>query len=242
MANQIEIGMEEKKQKGKSTSDLINMLEEVGLVENQWYETIVTTSGPHINAAAIGIRRIDDKFHMKVFEMSNTFENLQNGQEQEIPCRFAINLIDSSQLDLLCYAALRGWGSPIPEFPRESFEIVDDAPVMKDAFASIICETNESRIEDVKDNYGRSTRMDVRARIVDVILNDPGDARPIARSPDEPLVEALIFATKFKIAKGAMKDKLRSRVEELLEQAGRPHDVAHSLTIEALKEYFGIWD
>lgn len=226
-----------------STSDITDVLNRIGLEENRWYETIVTTSGPHLNAAAIGIRRIDDnKFQMKIFEMSNTYDNIQNGKAPDNKCRFAINIIDPSQLELLCYAALRGWGSPIPEFPPEFFEMVNDTPLLKDAHACIICEPKQSKIEEVKDTYGKSTRMDLTAGIVDIILRDEGSFKPIARGPEEPLVDALIFATKFKIAKGVMKDKLRSRVEELLEQAGRPNDVAHTLTIEALKEFFGIAD
>ena len=224
------------------SSSNFDILHRLGLEKNCWYETIITTNGPHINAAAVGIQWTDSGLHMKIFELSNTYDNLQNGQAGKGPRKFCINIIDSSQIDMLCYAALRGWGSPIPEFPAEYFEMVNDTPVLKDARACIICEPAKSQIEEVKDSFGKSSRMDMIASIIDVVQMEKGDFKPIVRGPAEPLVDALVYATKFKIAKGSMKDKCRSKVEELLEQAGRPEDVAHTLTMEALKEYFGIFD
>jgi hypothetical protein len=218
------------------------MLDDIGIAEGRNYEAIITTVGPHYNAAAIGIRRVDGKFQMKIFKMSNTFENIQDYQDNPDKCRIGINIIDSSKLDLLCYAALRGWGSPIPEFPPESYREVNDTPVLNDAAAWIICAPESSNIEEVKDTWGKSTRMNLTAGIVNIQLNGREQIKPIARGPDEPLLDALVYATKFKIAKGVMKDKCRSRVEELLLKAGNPTDEAHILTIEALKEYFGIAD
>jgi hypothetical protein len=218
------------------------MLDKIGLEENRWYETIVTTTGPHINAAAIGVRRIEDRLKMKIFEMSNTFDNLNGNNKSENPCRFAINIMDSSQIELLCYAALKGWGSPIPEFPQDYYEKVENAPVFREANAWIICEPVDSKLEEIKDSYGKSTRMNLTAGIVKIILNNDSGFKPITRGPDEPLIDAIVYATKFKIAKGAMKDKCRTRVEEILQKAHSHDDVGHTLTIEALKEYFGIMD
>jgi hypothetical protein len=226
----------------KSVGSSTEQLEQLGIEEGRWYETIVTTNGSHINAAAIGIRRVGEKLNMKIYELSNTFENFQKAKERGEDTRFAINIIDTSQLDLLCWAALKGWGSPIPEFPKDDFDTVSEAPIMKDAHVSIICQPEEQEIETFKDSYGKSTRLKLTAKVIEIIVNDEDDFTPISRSPEEPLIEALVYATKFKIAKGAMKDKCRGRVEELLEQAGRPNDVAHTLTMEALKEYFGIFD
>jgi hypothetical protein len=229
-------------EKNSLSNDFKFMLDKIGLEENRWYETIVTTFGPHINAAAIGVRRIDDKFKMKIFEMSNTFDNLNGKGKIEEPCRFAINIMDNSQIELLCYAALKGWGSPIPEFPQDYYEKVENAPVFREANAWIICEPFESKLEEIKDSYGKSTRMNLTAGIVKIILNNNSGFKPITRGPDEPLIDAIVYATKFKIAKGAMKDKCRSRVEKILENTVGQNDVGHTLTIEALKEFFGILD
>ena len=225
-----------------SKGDFREILDQLGIDNEVRYEAIVTTNGPHINAAAIGVRRLDDRFHLKIFNMSNTFENIQRGEKDEGIVKFAINFIDSSQLELLCYAALRGWGSPIPEFPAEFFEKQNDVPFLKDAAACVICTPAKTEIEEVKDKWGAGTRMELTADIAEVLVKDPEGVEPIVRGPDEPLLDALVYATKFKVAKGAMKDKCRNKVEELITQAGRPEDVAHTLTMEALKEYFGILD
>jgi hypothetical protein len=225
-----------------SNGDFRKILDQLGIENEIRYESIVTTNGPHMNAAAIGVRRLDDKFHLRIFNMSNTFENIQRAESDGGSGKFAINLIDASQLELLCYAALRGWGSPIPEFAAEFFEKQNDVPVLKDAAASIICTPEKLEIEDIKDQWGSASRMELWADILEVLVRDPEGVEPIVRGPDEPLLDALVYATKFKVARGAMKDKCRNKVEELIEQAGRPGDVAHTLTMEALKEYFGILD
>jgi hypothetical protein len=225
-----------------ASGSITDMLDGLGLSEGHWFETIVTTNGPHKNAAAIGIRRVKNKLQMMIFEMSNTFENIQKGKEEQDHYRFAVNMISPSQIDLLCNAALRGWGSPIPEFPDEFYSDLGDTPVLKSARAWIICEPEEHHIEDVKDSWGKSSRMVLIAEIKDVVLNEADEFKPIKRGPEEPLVDALVYATKFKIAKGSMKDKCRSEVENLLDLAGNPSDDAHRETMEALKEFFGIID
>jgi hypothetical protein len=217
-------------------------LDRMGIQVGKRYEAIVTTNGPHVNAAAMGVRRVGENFNLKIFELSNTYDNIVKYKDEPGTTRFGINFIDSSQMDLLCYSALRGWGSPIPEFPEEYYENGRETPVLKDAHACIICEPVEDRIEDIKDGYGQAKRMNLTARIIEIIINDTDDFEPISRNRGEPLLDALVLATKFKIAKGSMKDKCRNRVEELLEQAGAPSDVGHTLTMEALKEYFGILD
>lgn len=224
------------------TSEFTEMLDSLGIEKGRWYETIVTTNGPHINAAAIGVRRVEGKLQMKIYEMSNTYENLQKGESDRDAFSFGINIICPAQIDLLCNAALKGWGSPIPEFPAESFEMVNDAPVLKDACVWVICKLAEQQIEEVKDSWGQSSRMDVIVHIKDIIIKKSENYRPITRGPDEPLVDALVYATKFKIAKGSMKDKCRSQVEDLIEKAGQPSDPGHTTTMEALKEFFGIID
>lgn len=217
-------------------------LDRMGIETGKRYEAIVTTNGPHKNAAAMGIRRLGETFNLKIFELSNTYDNIIKYKDNLGSTRFGINLIDSSQIDLLCYSALRGWGSPIPEFPEDYYANGPETPVLKDAHVCIICEPVDYRIEDIKDGYGQTKRMDLTARIVEIIVNDTDDFEPISRQNSEPLLDALVIATKFKIAKGSMKDKCRNRVEELLGSAGTPSDVGHTLTMEALKEYFGIID
>jgi hypothetical protein len=217
-------------------------LDRMGIAAGKRYEAIVTTNGPHVNAAAMGIRRVDDDFNLKIFELSNTFDNIANYENDPEGSRFAINLIDGSQMDLLCYSALRGWGSPIPEFPEEYYESSQNIPILKDAHVCILCEPIGSNLEEIKDEYGRTSRMDLTARVIEIIVNDTDDFEPISRNPGDPLLDALVFATKFKISKGSMKDKCRNRVEELIGQAGKPEDDGHTLTMEALKEYFGILD
>lgn len=216
-------------------------LNNLGIKNGQRYETIVTTNGPHLNAAAMGIQRFDDKFKLKIFEMSNTFENIQNRIKENGTCLFGINIIDAAQLDLICYAALRGWGSPIPEFSDDYYERIQEIPILRDAHANIICEPVTTDIEKIKDQYGQSSRMILTAQIVEVVVNNKESFQPLVRGPDEPLLDALVFATKFKIARGQMKDKCRNRVEELLERAGKPRDPGRVLTMEALQEYFGIF-
>jgi len=224
-----------------SKGEFRKIMDQLGIDNEVRYETVVSTSGPHINAAAMGVRRLDEKLHLRIYSMSNTFDNIQQGMNNG-STGFAVNFIDTTQLELLCFAALRGWGSPIPEFPTEYYELHREIPVLRDAPASIVCKPEKIEIEEVKDQWGTSTRMALTADISEVLVKDSEGVEPIVRGPDEPLIDALVYATKFKITKGAMKDKCRSRVEELIELAGSQEDEGHLLTMDALKEYFGIID
>ena len=200
--------------------DSINM--ELGIT----YETLVTTLNPgnQPNAAAVGVRRVDeDKLRLKVFEGSNTFENLRTADT------FGINILETDQYDLAVKAALKGWGDTEPEFESSGYEFDNNIPFLKAAKCWIVCKIETSSIKELTDEYGKTYVMEIVAQTQDLILLEKIKT-PLTRSPDLPILEAAILATRYKVASGEIQQKIKDQIDNILNNIENEKELVGLLT------------
>jgi hypothetical protein len=183
--------------------------------EGRTYEVIVTTmrdrgQGPP-NAAAIGVVRRGQFLTMKVFKGSDTFDNLLAMK------RLGINVITGDHIDMLAMAALRGWGSTEAEFGPEQYEDIRELPVLKFAAIQIDCAVEEWAEKDGKDDYGHYHNATFNAIPQAYRVKDE-NGRPIERGT-KVVLEALVFATRWKVAEGELKQFLWQRLKVYIQKA-----------------------
>lgn len=182
--------------------------------EGKTYEVIVTTmrdggqGAP--NAAAIGVVRRGQFFTMKVFKGSDTFENVLAVK------RLAINVITGDHVDMLAMAALRGWGSTEAEFGAEEYERMREFPVLKSAAIQIDCSVEEWAEKDGKDDYGHFHNATFNAIPQAYRVKDE-TGRPIERGT-KIVLEALVFATRWKVSEGELKKFLYQRLKVYMQK------------------------
>ncbi len=194
----------------------MNSLDDLNLHPNRTYETIVTTLNPtgRPNSATIGVRRVkDDKLQLKVFEGSNTYENLKNTESD-----FGVNIIVFDQYNLAIQAAVTGWGVPEPEFELSDYDYEDKIPFLRSAKGWVVCAIETRSDPEVTDDYGTTKVLDMIAKIKKIKINDKIEA-PLTRSKDLPLLDAAVLATRFKVSNGDVKIKLKNKIKKFIELA-----------------------
>lgn len=204
------------------------------LLREVTYETIVTTMNSLPNAAAIGIMLVDDTIQMKVFAGTNTYSNVKrNG-------RFAINFVNEDQLDLLTKAALTGHNSKEREFPDECYLYDEGIPHLAQIKNYLLCEIEQSSEKQIEDKIGRCNVLKIRAKILKCVVGE--DISPIIMK-ENPLVEALIHATRYGISKGKVKLDYRKKVKYYLDSAVDNKKINENIEmIAAIKKYIDLED
>lgn len=190
-------------------------------VEGSTYEVIVTTirdkGRGQPNAAAIGAVRHGASMAMKVFKGSDTFENLGSLK------RLGINIITIDAVDVLAQAALRGWGSTEAEFSPDYYENMRDFPVLKCAAVQLDCIVEDWTETSGKDDYGTFHVAKFNAIPQAYRVKDES-GRPIERGT-RPVLEALVFATRWKVADGELRmflwQRLKVYMQKALDEGGR---------------------
>lgn len=214
----------------------IKRLYDINIQPDQIYETIVTTLNPdnRPNAAAVGVRRVDeDKIKLNVFEGSNTFGNLKTADT------FGINILEKDQYDLVVKAALKGWGDTEPEFEVSEYEYYNNMPFLKSSKCWIVAKIETSSLQELTDEYGKTQVMEVVAKVQDLILHEKIE-NPLTRSPDLPLLEAAILATRYKVASGEIQQKLKVKIDNILNEIENENELVGLLT-EFLNKVTRIW-
>ncbi len=204
------------------------------LLRRVTYETIVTTTNSLPNAAAIGISLIDDMIQMKVFAGTNTYSNVKRNR------RFAVNFVSKDQLDLLIKAALTGHGSKEREFPNEHYLYDEGIPHLIQVKNYLLCEVEQSTEKQMKDKIGRCDVLEIKARILKCIAGE--DVSPIIMK-ENPLVEALIHATRYSISKGKVKADYKKKVKYYLDLAVNSKKISGNIELIAtIKKYIDLED
>jgi hypothetical protein len=201
------------------------------------YEVIVSTKRevpegkgrPAPNAAAIGLSMKNDGAHFKVFEDSDTFENLRSSGW------FGINVIPIGKIDLLARAALTGWASAEPEFEDSEYEYVVGFPFLKAASVQIVCQAEKIEYSDGSDEYGNYRYVGFRALSTHARSKDESVV-PIERG-SAPLLEALVLATRWRIAEGDGKKELGNRISSLIEKAGSEGNEAEKRAVTLIEGF-----
>jgi hypothetical protein len=202
-------------------------------LEGKTYEIIATTvreKGKGTpNSAALGIVRHGDHFDMKVFKGSDTFNNLR-----ELP-RLGINVIPVEAIDVLATAALRGWGSPEPEFDLDKYEQMRSFPFLKVAAIQIDCRIDEWTETTGKDEFGPYHIATFRAYPEAYRVVTEGQ-KPIERGTSVVL-EALVFATRWKVATGDLKAFLCKRLKIYLDESIKKGGAANLRAVDLIDKF-----
>jgi hypothetical protein len=213
--------------------DKITALLDSTFIEGRTYEVVVTTvreKGKGTpNSAALGIVRHGDHFDMKVFKGSDTFNNLR-----ELP-RLGINVLPVESIDVLATAALRGWGSPEPEFDADKYEQQRGFPFLKVAAIQVDCRIDEWTETTGKDDFGPYHIATFRAYPEAYHVVTEG-AKPIERGTSVVL-EALVFATRWRVATGDLKNFLYKRLKIYMGEAINKGGSANLKTVDLIDQF-----
>jgi hypothetical protein len=201
--------------------------------EGRTYEVVVTTvrdKGKGTpNSAALGIVRHGDHFDMKVFKGSDTFNNLRELK------RLGVNVIPVESIDVLAMAALRGWGSPEPEFDADKYEQMKGFPFLKVAAIQFDCRVDEWEETMGKDDFGDFHIATFRAYPQAYRVVTEG-AKPIERGTTVVL-EALVFATRWKVATGELKLFLYKRLKIYMGEAINKGGSANLRAVDLIDQF-----
>ncbi|MFO8109476.1 MAG: DUF447 family protein [Thermoplasmata archaeon] len=171
-------------------------------------EGILVSRDGWTNTAAMGADIDDDLIRFRIFRPSDTAENLKKNKQ------FTFSLTDDP---IIFYkAALTGYNSPQPELREEELIHRDIFYYPKKATRVFFCEVSSTREVSTRDDYGTADILEVKA----VVLDTQGDGPYIDR--DDPLVDAMVHATRYAIATGERKKELEERIEGLLDDLESP--------------------
>jgi len=172
------------------------------------FECIVLTKNNHINAGAFGISEEDGKYNLRVFEDTNTFENLQRHS------RFSINYVSWSQLHLLLQCALIGHNDDTQELPPSFIAFWEEIPYLKDT-KTVFVEIERREIRELTDWVGSARYMALTCRKVrETGYTDD----PISREKQVPILECAVLATKYWYATDNAKVEIRKKVQTMLQE------------------------
>ncbi|MGC9060889.1 MAG: DUF447 domain-containing protein, partial [Thermoplasmata archaeon] len=170
------------------------------------YETVVITRNSHINASAIGVYIQHQKYFMRVFENSNTFQNLLRNKE------FSINFVSFEQLGLLLRCALKGHNNDEEELNENEILFWNGIPYLKNTCA-VIVRVVEACVQEICDWIGSTKCMEI---IAEEIFSFGKMSEPVIRSKNIPILECAVLATRYFDACPESKRKLRKKIEVLL--------------------------
>jgi len=200
-------------------------LDNINLEPGIIYETIVTTLNPtnQPNAAAIGMHRVDDKLKLRLFEGSNTYNNLKTNNT------FGINILEKRQYAIAVQAALKGWGNDEPEFELSEYEHHDSIPFLRSSKCWIVGKIDNTSLQDLTDEYGTTQIMEVVTEVQDLILHERIDT-PLTRNDDLPLLEAAVLATRYKVAEGETRQRIKAQIDDILSDIDNEIELMDLLT------------
>ncbi len=168
-----------------------------------YYEGILVANGSSINAAAIGAEIDEGSIGSQVYKPSDTARKLKDGS------RFTFSLTDKPEL--FYKVALAGHDRPQrSELSKD--DLVKDGGFFypKDATRIYFCEVKRTRTIKEKDEYG-----DTEIKLVEgEVLEKRGDGDHIGR--EEPLVDAMVYATRMYVADEEQKKSIKEKVEDVL--------------------------
>ncbi len=168
-----------------------------------YYEGILVSSGESINSAAIGAEIEDSTLGCQIYRPSDTARNLNEGS------RFTFSLTDDPLL--FFKGALTGHDSPTEEeIEPEDLEEKDGFYHPEEANRVYFCEVKKFGEMSQEDEYGEAKIKLVEAEVLDV----EGEDDHIGR--DDPLVDAMVHATRMYVADEAQREELEKKIREVL--------------------------
>ncbi|GEM_PF-1675762 len=170
-----------------------------------YHEGILVTSNEVVNAAAIGADIEASKIRCMIYRPSDTARNLESEK------RFTYCLTDDPLL--FFKGALTGNDEPkSPELSEEELCLQDDFFYPKKATKVYFCTVDSTFEKYIFDEYGEARLKGVEGTII--CENKIREAQPLDR--EDPLVDAMVHATRLSIADEEKKESLQGKIREIL--------------------------
>lgn len=171
------------------------------------YEGILVSRNSVVNAAAIGAKIEVPRIEFGVYMPSDTARNL----DREV--RFTYSL--TKDPSLFFKAALTGHDDPkINEINKRELIVDGDFIYPKNAGKVYFCEVEETSKKTVQDKYGSSEIKEVKGKI----LEARGEEKRYLDRGD-PLVDALVHASRICVADESQKRQLYSKIKSRLKDS-----------------------
>lgn len=168
------------------------------------YEGILVTWNSHVNTSAAGADIDKDKIELEIYSPSDTARNLHATPS------FTFSLVNDPTL--FYKASLTGSNEPgFSELPENAVEERSGYYYPKDASVVHLCEVKEYSKHEIQDEFGKSVVFEVKGEVTKKI----GKGEFIQR--ENPLVEAMVHATRLSLLEGKRKEKLRGKIYKTLE-------------------------
>lgn len=169
-----------------------------------YHEGILISKNTNVNAAAIGADIEPPVIESKVYRPSDTARNLEQGVQ------FTFSLTEDPSL--FFRAALNGHDEPqTQEIDHSDLIVEDDFIYPKDVEAVYFCEVERVSINSVRDRYGSSELKEIEGQILKTIGKEE---KGLGRG--EPLIDALVHASRIYVADEKQKKQLRKKIETIL--------------------------
>ncbi len=170
-----------------------------------YYEGILVTTNQRPNAAAIGANIEGDRIENQVYLPSDTARRL----DEDIWFTYSL----TTDPGLFYKAALTGHNEPDKaELDSRNLKAEGEGFIYPaDATKTYFCEVKRTKMITEKDDYGKANIKLIEAEI----LKERGVEKYIGR--ENPLVDAMVYASRMFVADEKQKERIRERVKSVLE-------------------------
>ncbi len=169
-----------------------------------YFEGILVTTNHRPNVAAIGAEIYEGRIGNQIYLPSDTGRRLEEG------VRFTYSL--TTDPELFYKAALTGHNEPkMPELISEELKEEKEFIYPSQATKTYFCEVKRTKMITQRDKYGKA-----KIKLVESgILEGKGAEDHIGR--EEPLVDAMVHASRMFVANKKQKERIRKKVKSVLE-------------------------
>ncbi len=177
-----------------------------------YHEGIVVSWDDFLNAAAMGGDLEGKSITLRVYRPCDTAENLSVGS------RFTFSL--SCSHELFYKAALTGHNrTGYSELDKDELQKSEGYFFPKHATKTYFCEVIDQEETHEKDEYGEARIKRIRGEI----LEERGEEKGLSR--EDPLLNAMVHATRLPLADERQKRLLTKKIESLLEKSTENEDM-----------------
>ncbi len=166
------------------------------------HEGILVTWNEHINASAAGADIEGHTISLDIYRPSDAAENLTSND------RFTFSLTDDPRL--FFQAALTGHNSGKSELDDRELHHEEEFWWPKNATSVHLCSVEKREETKMSDEYGETRLLAVKGTIEERRSQGPYIER------ENPLVDAMVHASRLHVAEGMQKEKLKEKIKELL--------------------------
>lgn len=179
-----------------------------------YYEGVLVTDHDSLNAAAIGAEIDEARIGCQIYMPSDTARKL----EDDVDFTFSL----TTDPELFYKAALTGHNDPeTSELEKDSLEREGPYLYPEQATRTYYCRVESNKEITEEDEYGEARIKLVEGKVLEI----EGDLEHIGR--ENPLVDAMVHATRMFVADREQRKAIKERVENILK--GHEYDLKRKI-------------